>query len=88
MKGISRPKKLIICFSGTTRFHFQSPRIKHFHCISTNKCEKNSAPLIKCQKFSQNIIRTSFLFPKGKKIKTKSRPPTSFSEKSAQETYY
>ena len=40
---------------------------------------RDSAPLIKSRKFLQNIIGTSFLFEKSKKIK--SRPPASFSEK-------
>ena len=35
-------KKLIICFSGTARVTFNSPRIKNFYCIPTDKCEKSS----------------------------------------------
>ena len=39
------------------------------------------APLIKSWRFSCNILRTLFLFAKGKKIKVKSGPLASFSEK-------
>ena len=42
---------------------------------------RDSAPLIKSREFLRNIVGTLFLFAKGKKIKIKSRPPASFSEK-------
>ena len=41
---------------------------------------RNSTPLIKSQKFLRNMVRTLFLFAKGKKIKIKSHTPPSFSE--------
>ena len=44
-------------------------------------CSLNLAPHIKSQKFSRNMVRTSFNSQKINKIKTKSCPPASFSEK-------
>ena len=36
-----RPKKLIICFSGTAHISF-NPHIQNFYYIPTNKCKKSS----------------------------------------------